>query len=159
MRVKIMTPLALALVLSTPALAQECGTLDEALPDALAGWTEDAADGPALTLGAPADIALTVDAKFAVAPERPPDPGSHGGNAVIDIDQAGTYLIALGARSWIDVVDASGRRIASTAHGHGPACSSIAKMVSFPLVAGRYVIQLSNTGDDHARLMVARAPN
>lgn len=149
----------LALLLSTPALAQECGALDEALPDALAGWSDEAAEGPALVLGEPADIALTVDTKFAVAPERPPDPDSHGGNAVIDIDQAGTYLVALGTRGWIDMIDAGGGRIASTAHGRGPACSSIAKMVSFPLVAGRYVIQLSNVPAASTRLMVVRAPD
>lgn len=148
----------LALLLSTPALAQECGALDEALPDALAGWSDEAAEGPALVLGEPAEIALAVDVKFAVAPERQPGPGSHGGNAVIDVDAAGTYLVALGARGWIDVVDPAGRRVASSAHGHGPSCSTIAKMVSFPLMAGRYLIQLSNVEEGSARLMVARAP-
>ena len=157
MLIRLVMPLVLAL--SSPAFAQQCGALDASLPDALAGWRDDAAEGPAISAGEPAEIALTTDAEFAVAPERPPDPGSHGGNAVIDIDQAGTYLVALGTRGWIDVIDAGGGRIASTAHGHGPACSSIAKMVSFPLVAGRYVIQLSNVPAASTRLMVVRAPD
>ena len=42
---------------------------------------------------------------------------------------------------------AHGATVVSTAHGHGPPCSGIRKVVDFTLTPGRYVVQLTTGGD------------
>ncbi|HEX8555674.1 MAG TPA: homogentisate 1,2-dioxygenase, partial [Sphingomonas sp.] len=71
------------------------------------------------------------------------------------VASAGTYRVALDSAMWIDVV-AGTAAIASTTHGHGPACSGVRKMVDFALRPGRYVIQLSGSAKPQAVVMVAR---
>ena len=46
----------------------------------------------------------------------------------------------------------------STAHGHGPACSTIRKMVDFSLQPGRYVLQISANAEAEISVLVTRAP-
>ena len=99
----------------------------------------------ALKVGAYSGLMLRDAGSVAFVPplDRAAPAGSFGGAFPLTIARMGTYRIALGAGAWIDVVDAGGRRLASAAHGHGPACSGIAKIVDFALPAGRYTVQLS----------------
>jgi hypothetical protein len=60
---------------------------------------------------------------------------------VFDVVKAGVYRVALSAGAWVDVVQ-GGTIAQSVAHGHGPECSGIRKIVSFHLAPGRYVLQL-----------------
>ena len=48
--------------------------------------------------------------------------------------------------------------IASTAHGHGPICTGIRKMVDFPLERGRHVLQIAGSPGSTIPVMVARLP-
>ena len=66
----------------------------------------------------------------------------------------GTYRVALGAGAWVDMLR-DGKAIASTAHGHGPACSGIRKIVDFPLTPGSYVLQLAGSPDANIPVLVA----
>lgn len=110
--------------------------LDQGLPASLAPWLSQAAAGEVLRSGA----AVTA------SPAAP---------LTLEIEQAGTYGVALDTGAWIDVAQ-SGTALRSTAHGHGPACSTIRKIVDFALQPGRYTITLSRTQAANVRLLVIR---
>ena len=74
--------------------------------------------------------------------------------AEITITRAGRYGVALDQRGWIDVAPVGGGALESVAHGHGPACSTIAKIVRYDLKPGRYRIALSKLPNPRARVMV-----
>lgn len=155
MRASLLLPLLA--FLATPAFAaDECTAKDASLPQALSGWTAPVqAAGDHLTPGTAATLTLTQGdgSGWATPPERAPAAGTFAGAGEIDIPAAGTWRVALDIGAWIDVVK-DGKRIASTAHGHGPACSTIRKMVDFPLTAGKHMVQISNAKDAAAKLMV-----
>jgi hypothetical protein len=73
---------------------------------------------------------------------RPFKPATYQGRYALTITKAGDYRIALSTGAWISVTGTAGE-VESTAHGHGAACSGIAKMATFPLKPGRYQIDLS----------------
>jgi hypothetical protein len=155
-----------------PALAQTppaCVATDTAIAGEFAGWTAKANVAAAtaskalskaeLTVGKAANVALpsTADVKYATQPEKPGGSVSHGGMLAFRIAEAGTYRIGLSSGAWIDVLK-DGKAIESTAHGHGPDCSTIHKVVDFPLTPGRYVLQISANADAQIGVMVARRP-
>jgi hypothetical protein len=107
----------------------------------------DANAPAALTLGAASQVALapTPDVHYALRPEKPGGSVSYGGLLALDVASAGTYRIALGSAAWLDVIGKNGP-LRSTAHGHGPDCTSIRKMVDFALTPGRYIVQISANG-------------
>jgi homogentisate 1,2-dioxygenase len=65
--------------------------------------------------------------------------------------------VALGSGAWIDVLKGKAA-MASVAHGHGPDCSGIRKMVDFRLSPGRYTLQIAANGEQTLPLMIARLP-
>ena len=70
---------------------------------------------------------------------------------------AGTYGVALGAKGWIDLYRVGDRTpLASTAHGHGPDCSGIRKIVRFALTPGEYRVVVGGLEGASARLMLVR---
>jgi len=139
------------------------------LPAGLAGWASkirltaatDAVGLSAATLtpGKAVDLALspTPQVKYTLRPERPGGSVSSGGMVAFTVPSAGTYRVALGSAAWIDVVR-DGTSLASAAHGQGPACSGIRKMVDFALQPGGYVLQIVGNGTPTAPVMVARLP-
>jgi len=108
---------------------------------------KDATTPSVLTLGAASQVALaaTPDVHFALRPEKPGGSVSYGGILAIDVPSAGTYRIALGSAAWLDVIGKDGAQ-RSTAHGHGPDCTGIRKIVDFTLTPGRYIVQISANG-------------
>ncbi|MBS0364171.1 MAG: homogentisate 1,2-dioxygenase [Proteobacteria bacterium] len=163
-------------LLGTPALAQEappakanCAAMDQNLPADLTGWTAQtplaAAANPAGLAKAAiapgkaiaADLPQTSMVKFVTQPERPGGSASHGGMYELRVEKAGTYVFALGSGAWIDVLK-DGKPLTSTAHSHGPACSTVDKLVDFRLEPGRYVLQLSAAPDPKAGILVTRRP-
>jgi hypothetical protein len=125
---------ALALGLS----AQACRTYDVALPRPLTGWTRSAPGldtGHAVTLNAGRDRTLATSLR---------------------IRRAGTYGIALDQAGWIDVAPTRGRPLASVAHGHGPRCSTIRKIVRYRLQPGTYRVSVNKLKGTRARLMLVR---
>ncbi len=99
----------------------------------------------------------TKEVAFVVQPEKPGGSVSHGGMIGVRIDTAGTYRLAIGSGAWLDVLK-DGKVLDSTAHGPGPACSGIRKVVDFALQPGRYVIQISANADEQLPVLVARRP-
>lgn len=164
-------PLSL-IALPAPVFAQEAGatapcTAPVDLPEALAGWRNPVsakagdvqAKAVALPPGKAVALALFPTPKVAY-PVRPAKPGgsvSFGGLASFTVAQAGTWRVALGSGAWVDVVK-DGTAMPSIAHGHGPDCSGIRKMVDYSLTPGHYVLQVAANGADSLPLLVTRLP-
>lgn len=166
---------AVAIVISAPAGAQMAPETPAACPAPaappaeMAGWTQrtplTAAAGEKqiskamLTIGQGVDAALgsTAEVRYVVRPEKPGGSVSHGGMFGFTIADAGTYRVALGSGAWIDVLK-DGKAVESSAHGHGPACTGIRKMVDFPLQPGRYVLQVAANGSPSLPLLLTRLP-
>ncbi len=169
--------LTIALALSAaPSLAQEtpagkagCAAIDLALPSGLSAWTVQAPLAAAASASALPQAPLipgkavastlppTAEVHFVVPPEKPAEPSSHSGLFEIEIDKAGTYVVALSAGAWIDLLK-DGKALTSSAHDHGPACSTLHKMVEFPMEPGRYVLQVSGNADAKLSILVGKRP-
>lgn len=136
-------------------------------PAGLSGWAaprlldagRTAARATMLTPGVAvaARLPSTRDVRYPVRPEKPGGSVSHGGLFAFTVATPGRYRVALGSAAWIDVL-ADGRPAPSVAHGHGPDCTGIRKMVDFDLVPGRHVLQIAGNGSAVLTLMVAKLP-
>jgi hypothetical protein len=172
MNARLLIFVAASLLAPLPALAQTppaCAAMDAAISGEFAGWTAKANLAAAartgalskaeLTIGKAANVALpsSADVKYVTQPEKPGGSVSHGGLLAFRIAEAGTYRIGLSSAAWIDVLK-NGKVVESTAHGHGPDCSTLRKVVDFPLTPGRYVLQISANADAQIGVMVARRP-
>ncbi len=167
--------LAAALVLAGGVQAQrrpntvppDTCTAKAAPPPEMAAWTSPI-DAPAATSEAglakatlspgkaiTADFSPVADVKYRVKPEKGDGPATFGGLYALHIAEAGTYRIASSAAPWMDVFVTT-TPVVSTAHGHGPACTGIGKMVDFPLQPGDYLLQFSESLTPKAELMVVK---
>lgn len=168
-------PLLAATLFAVPASAQmdhdqpHCAALAE-LPAPLASWRtpsalqaavdrKGAAARAMLTPGQAVTAALrnTPDVAYSVRPAKPGGSVSYGGLASFTVKEAGTWRVALGSGAWVDVVK-DGKTAVSVAHGHGPDCSGIRKMVDYSLQPGRYTLQIAANGEDKLTLLVTRLP-
>ena len=151
-----------------PAKA-ECAAVDASFPAPFASWGSKAdfasADKVAdlskasLTVGKAVTAVLhpTREVKYASQPEKPGGSVAHGGMFEVKIDKAGTYRVGIGSGAWIDMLQ-NGKVLESTAHGPGPACTTVRKTVAFQLKPGRYVLQLSGNADPKLAVIVANEP-
>jgi hypothetical protein len=151
----------------TPEVA--CMAIDAVPPVPFKGWTRrvavDAAAAAtglpraALSVGRAANLTLppAPQVAYPVPPATPGGPASHGGLAALDVARAGTYVVALGSPAWVDLIR-DGKPLTPVAHGHGPACMSIRKVVDFDLTPGRYVVQISGAADARVAILIARRP-
>ncbi len=142
------------MILAALLLAQTapCTAMDATLSAPLAGWT---APGTAATLDP--GKAVTLKAADAATLSSLPKDAKPGGAAAIDfrVATAGSYGIALDQAGWIDVVPgAGGASLKSVAHGHGPECSTIRKIVRFQLQPGSYRLVLTGLKKPDARVML-----
>jgi hypothetical protein len=152
---------------SPPAAA--CPATPAPLPAALAGWSSRtplaAAAEPAkidaatLVPGQAVDATLvsTADVHYAQRPEKPGGSVSYGGMFGFTVTDKGLYRVALGSGAWIDMLQ-DGKPLPSAAHGHGPDCSGIRKMVDFTLEPGRYVLQIAANGSRALPILLTRLP-
>lgn len=157
---KIFIAAILPLLLCGPGLAQpSCPASSQLAPAATLRSAATLADIDVARLnpGQAAIIGLhpARDVHFAAAPERQSDSSSFSGMVMLDVRKAGTYRISLSSGAWIDVVK-DGEVVDSTSHNPGAECSPFRKIVSFPLTAGRHVIQLSGNKDAGLSMMVQR---
>lgn len=169
-----LVPVLAALLCTAPAAAQmdhapaRC-TAPAGLPAPMASWRNPlalkagadrkAAARAILTPGRTVTLALLPTPKVAY-PVRPAKPGysvSHGGLASFTVKEAGTWRVALGSGAWVDVIS-DGQAATSIAHGHGPDCTGIRKMVDHDLKPGRYTLQIAANGEDSLTLLVTRLP-
>jgi hypothetical protein len=112
-----------------------------------------------LPIGQAARLKLlqTTDVRYPLRPAKPSVAASYGGMVEIDVQEAGTYRVALGSAAWIDLVH-DRQAVTSSAHSHGPDCTGIRKIVDFPLAPGRYTLQVSANGEPQTTLLVAHRP-
>jgi len=151
----------------TPGAA--CATMDAALPEPLASWTAkvdiSAAASPAalpsaqIRLGRAARVTLHAaqQVAYVAPPAKPGGQDTYGGLLAFTVSTPGTYRIGLSAGAWIDVLR-DGIAQTSTAHGHGPACSTLHKIVDFSLQPGGYALQLSGAADPDIGVVIIKAP-
>ncbi|TCU57480.1 hypothetical protein EDF58_105320 [Novosphingobium sp. PhB57] len=145
------------------------------LPPEMASWNKRkpllaardtrSLSGAKLELGKAVEGGLrpTSEMRYAQRPEKPGGSVSFGGLYTFGVKDPGSYRVALGSAAWIDVVKAGakvgdGTVMTSTAHGHGPDCSGIRKMVDFTLQPGTYLIQVSGNAASRLPLLVTRLP-
>ena len=168
-----LSALGIAAVAAGPTEAQEAAPPACATPVAptgeLAPWTtpfqlqaagsEASISSASPPIGRAARLTLlpTPEVRYPLRPEKPSGSVSHGGLVRIDIREAGAYRVALDSAAWIDVVrDEQAAR--STAHGHGPNCTGIRKMVDYSLTPGPYILQISANGQPEMTVLLARLP-
>jgi hypothetical protein len=114
---------------------------------------------PTLAVGQAADVTLlqTPQVRYPLRPGKPGGAVSYGGLIGVDVKEAATYRVALSSGAWIDLVR-DGKAVTSVAHGHGPACTGVHKVVDFPLAPGRYTLQLGANGEERMRVLIAHLP-
>jgi hypothetical protein len=171
--VRALAAAAFVALVAGPAAGQPaapvCASSDLGLPPSLAAWTAKtdvvSATGPPglgtaqLRVGQAVRATLhgTREVSYPVQPAKPGGSVAYGGLFGFSVERAGTYRVALSSAAWVDVVR-DGQAVASIAHGHGPDCSTIRKMVDYPLQPGVYVLQISANADPQAAVMVTGAP-
>jgi hypothetical protein len=155
--------------MAMPQAAPVCPRDAAPIPAALSPWADRkpltaATDKVSLgkTMLAPGtavDLALadTPAVTYVVRPSHPGGSVSHGGMLTLTVGSAGTYRVAIGSGAWLDLVK-DGISLESVAHGHGPACSGVRKMVDFALQSGVYVLQVAGNGDAQLPLLIAKLP-
>ena len=151
----------------TGAAATPCPATPLKLAPELAGWAAAVPLGAAATVqelgaatltiggGAKATLRPSTAVTFPLPPEHAPTAGSSSGLFAFTVTQAGRYRVALGGGAWVDIVK-DGRAAPTSAHGHGPDCTGIRKMVDYQLQPGRYTLQVSGAPTPSLQLMVAR---
>lgn len=174
MRILLLSALIVPLIAVPPADAAapekvDCATATVILPAELADWGKRAplaaagavgdVDAAMLTAGAAVEARLrpAADVRYVTSPQKPARAGGHGGLFSFEVSQPGTYRVAMSGGGWVDILN-GGRPASTSAHGHGPACSGIRKMIDFPLNRGRYVVQVMGNPDPSVALLIARLP-
>jgi hypothetical protein len=125
-----------AVLLQPAAPPAACAATDQNLPVSMRPWLSPVAAGTTVAPGQTVTL----------APSAP---------LLLVITEAGTYGVALDQNAWVDVAR-DGASLHSNGNGHGPACSSIRKIVDFQLLPGRYTLTLSRTQAPTVRLLVVR---
>lgn len=112
-----------------------------------------------LAIGQAARLTLlpAAEVRYPVSPGKPGGSVSYGGLVEIEVREAGTYRVAVASAAWIDIIRER-EPVTSIAHGHGPDCSGIRKMVTFPLAPGRYTLQISANSEPQTTVLVVRIP-
>ena len=160
---------ALALLLATaPAQAQDpandpsCANVRVAIPVELTGWSQQApvaagteAGGGATIRPGQAVLASLHPAQHLKLTPAPEKVGPNGGTLTLVVAEAGTYRVAVGQRAWVDLIR-DGKVTSSSAHGHGPKCTGIRKMVDFVLSPGNYTLQLSGSEAESVAVLAVK---
>ena len=132
-----MIALAILLAVTTPG---SCPS-ESNIPTALKSWaTPSLSTG--IVVGRPTRLTLAQGRAFKLTSSKVARPGKLGGAATFTISEEGSYEVALSEAAWIDIIG-RGKALESTAHRHGPDCTSIRKIVAFRLTPGTYSLQLS----------------
>lgn len=160
-----------ALLLSSPAAAQmaDCTPSNANLPHDLMAWAAPAqpltaglaaATAPDLPvethmnlrLHPPADVSLARPPEQQRTPEAP-----HAGLLRLRIEQAGVWRVSAARPVWVDLL-LDGKPMATSNFGEMAPCTSIRKVLEFPLQPGDYLLQLSGNPGPDLELMVSLKP-
>ncbi len=165
-----------ALLLALPAapaaaqMAQPvCREVSDAnLPADLVAWGRAAqpvaaaasGDGPLVPAGVGLAVRLhpAADVTFRDPPGQartPADP--HAGILRVEVPREGVWRFSASTGVWVDLIGPAGM-VQSTAFGALAPCTSIRKVVEFPLAAGSYTMQLSGNPGPEVRIMLSPKP-
>jgi hypothetical protein len=143
----------LAWLVASPLAAQTCPSP--------AGWLKPtrhlAARAPdmkfALATGTSNEIGLlpAKAVKLAVKGDRPPKPGSTAGLAALDVAKAGKLDIILSNATYVDLVR-DGKTVKSIGHTDLKTCPGLRKSVTFGVVPGRYLVQLTGAPEKSVKM-------
>ena len=135
----------LALLVSGPTMAQTCPSPP--------GWDKPvkhlAAASPdmkfALATGTTTELALRQcrGMKLAARSEHTARPCSPSGLAALDVAKAGKLDVILSTATYVDLVR-DGQILKSSGHSDLKACNGFRKSVTFDVVPGRYIVQLTD---------------
>lgn len=100
--------------------------------------------------------ALLLAPQAAAGGSSAPDAKYRSRPLTLTISTPGRYQVATDVRGWIDL-SRDGVALTSTGHEHGPACSSIRKLVTFTMTRGRYTLRLRDAYAAQAVVMVTLA--
>ena len=144
----------IALLFAQAAAAPACPAVPVKLPAELAGWRASGADLASMrAVAVPTMDPATVRLADMPPPKRP----GRMALSTFRVRAAGSYGIALGSAGWIDLYRVGSRApLPSTAHGHGPDCSRIRKIVRFALSPGEYRVVVGGLNDPTAKLMLVK---
>ncbi len=133
------------LFFGTPAFAQTCPSPS--------GWDKPvrhlAARAPemrfALATGISTQLELRAgkDVKLAAATDRKAKPGTSAGLAALDVPKPGKLDVILSNGTYVDLVR-DGRVLKSTSFAMPKDCAGIRKSVTYDVVPGRYIVQLTD---------------
>ena len=128
-----------------PALAQTCPTPP--------GWAKPtrhiAARSPEMRFALPPNTAHRLelrgsrDVRLAIAKSRGRNARGSAGLAAIEVPKAGKLDVFLSNATYVDLVR-DGRALRSISHADFKACPNLRKSVSFDVVPGRYIMQLTD---------------
>jgi hypothetical protein len=170
-RMNLLAAAVVGLLAGGAAAAHEahppCTQWDANLPPSLSAWNQrsnivsaagaaelenaELVPGKAVT----ATLHPVGEVAYVTAPEKRSGAGAHGGLFRVRIAAPGNYRFALNAGAWIDVLK-DGRPVVSSAHGRGAVCTTIQKMVEFPLERGDYVLQVSGNADPTLAILIVQ---
>ena len=134
----------IALIVAAPAAAQTCPSP--------AGWAKPerhlAARSPtmrfALKPGGTAQISLLAAKDVTLAADaRKPRPNTSAGLAAIDVGKPGKLDVILSNATYVDLVR-DGKALRSSGHSDFKKCPGFRKSVSFDVVPGRYIVQMTD---------------
>lgn len=146
--------LLLAQAVAASAAAPACPATPVRLPADLAGW---ARRGDTLQSRRAVTVPTVDPATVRLADVPPPTLPGRMALTTVRIARAGTYGIASGAKGWIDLYRVGDRTaLTAAAHGHGPACSGIAKIVRYTLTPGDYRVVVGGLDQPDAKLLLVR---
>lgn len=117
----------------------------------------EVASAPRLILGKPviATLRPLSQVQFVVPPAGI-EKKAYGGLFSLAVKVPARIGIGLSEPAWVDLV--TKRAVQSSVdHGHGPECSSIAKILWFDLSPGLHIIQIANASARAIRIMAADA--
>lgn len=157
---------ALAMLAPQPAPALPAvDVCTPVMPAGLEGWPDAHPLAHGFVVGRAVDLPAVpvANVRLAVQPSKPLS-GTHLASAGFEVTTAGRYAVAVGsARSapkplWLDIAGADGKPLTAVGHGHGPACSSITKIVDFDLTPGRYTLLVTELtgGDQPVRALIVK---
>ena len=143
----------LAISMASPLMAQTCPSP--------AGWANPvhhlAAHTAelkfALATGTSNEIGLlrANAVRLVVKGERPPKADSSAGLAALDVTTQGKLDVILSNATYVDLVR-DGRALKSTSHTDLKTCPGLRKSVSFDVVPGRYIVQLTNAPEKSVKM-------
>ena len=150
-RILIAGAMSVAFLLSSVLSAQEAAPTCDAVAapwagvDArVSGTTQTNAADFTIVPGQAAMLRLHPDheVSYVTLPAGEGEESSFGGMVTVRVTQSGRYMVGMSESAWVDVAQ-GGAPVEAEIFGPGPACSGIRKGVSFELVAGEVVVELS----------------